>query len=465
MNLLAAALAPVHQQYLLEARQMQALSFAVHIPLVAFGISFPAMVMFVEWMYLRTGDQMYRTLARRWSRVMVALFAVGVITGTILSFEMGLLWPNFTATFGGVFGLGFAIEGFSFFLEAIFIGIYIYGWDRLKPRAHFASGIPIVITGFTGSLTVISVNAWMNHPGGFRLVGGKAVDVNPLKALFANSYLWSELIHMYIAGYMVAGFLIAACYAFGLLRKWTPPTRWGRYERTALAVPLTIACVAAPVQVLVGDWVARDVAVAQPVKLAAIEGLYKTTNGASEHVLGWYTDNQVKYGIAIPHLLSLLAFHSWDATVKGLDTVPASQRPPINVVRYAFQTMVGIGTGLALLGLLYLVVRIRRRRLPTSVWFYRAVVLAGPAATVALIAGWVTTEVGRQPWVVYKVMPTADAVTGAGGIPVGYTTLAVTYVGLAGAVAWILRRLAKAPLELTDAESPPSSPTPGPSPA
>jgi cytochrome d ubiquinol oxidase subunit I len=457
MNQLAAALSPVHQQYLLEARQMQALSFAVHIPLVAFGISFPAMVLFVEWLHRRTGDPLYRTLARRWSRVMVALFAVGVITGTILSFEMGLLWPNFTATFGGVFGLGFAIEGFSFFLEAIFIGIYIYGWDRLSPRAHMASAIPIVITGFTGSLMVISVNAWMNHPTGFHLQAGKVVDVNPLGALFGNPYLWSELIHMYVAGYMVAAFLVAAVYAYGRLRSSRPATR---YERTALAIPLTIACVAAPVQVLVGDWVARDVAVSQPVKLAAIEGLYKTTDGASEHVLGWYTDRQVKDGIAIPHLLSLLAFHSWNAKVQGLDTVPASQRPPINVVRYAFQIMVGIGTMLALLGLVYLVVRIRRRRLPTSAWFYRAVVLAGPAALVALIAGWVTTEVGRQPWVVYNVMPTADAVTGAGGIPVGYGALVITYVALAGAVVWILRRLARAPLEQTDAESPPSSATP-----
>src|SRR2546429_1394460 len=151
MSVLAAAFAPVHQQYLLQARQMQALSFAVHIPLVAFGISFPAMVLFVEWMHMRTGDPLYRTLARRWSRVMVALFAVGVITGTILSFEMGLLWPNFTATFGGVFGLGFAIEGFSFFMEAIFIGIYVYGWDRLSGRLHFASGIPLVLSCPSGS--------------------------------------------------------------------------------------------------------------------------------------------------------------------------------------------------------------------------------------------------------------------------------------------------------------------------
>src|SRR3977135_1884528 len=184
MSALASALAPVHQHYLLEARQMQALSFAAHIPLVAFAIAFPAMVLFGEWLWLRTGDPLFRTLARRWTRVMVALFAVGVITGTILSFEMGLLWPNFTATFGGVFGLGFAIEGFSFFLEAIFIGIYIYGWDRLSPRAHMASAIPIVITGFTGSLMVISVNAWMNHPSGFELVAGKVVAVRPWRALF-----------------------------------------------------------------------------------------------------------------------------------------------------------------------------------------------------------------------------------------------------------------------------------------
>jgi cytochrome bd ubiquinol oxidase subunit I len=439
----AVALAPVHQQYLLQARQMQALSFAVHIPLVAFGISFPLMVMFVEWMFIRTGDPVYRTLAKRWSRVMAALFAVGVITGTILSFEMGLLWPNFTATFGSVFGLGFAIEGFSFFMEAIFIGIYLYGWDRLSPRAHIACGIPIVITGFTGSLTVIAVNAWMNHPGGFRLQAGKVVDVHPLTALFANSYLWHELIHMYIAGYIVTGFLVAGAYAFGRLRG-----RWGRFERTAIAVPLTIAALAAPVEVLVGDWAARVVATTQPIKLAAIEGVGKTTRGASEHLLGWYTNGQVKYGIGIPHLLSLLSFHSWNAKIIGLNTVPASQQPPVNVVRFAFQTMVGIGTLLALLGIVYLAVRIKRKRLPESVWFYRAVVLAGPLSVVALIAGWTVTEVGRQPWVVYRVMPTAAAITGAKGIPIGYATLVITYVFVAGAVAWILRRLARAPLDI-----------------
>jgi len=442
-----------HQAYLLQARQMQALSFAVHIPLVCFGIAFPAMVLFAESLYLRTGDALYRTLARRWTRIMAALFAVGVITGTILSFEMGLLWPQFTATFGSVFGLGFAVEGFSFFMEAIFIGIYVYGWDRLSPRAHFLSGVPIVISGMTGSLMVIAVNAWMNHPTGFTLVGGQATDVHPLKALFDNSFLWPELTHMYIAGYIVAGFLVAGAYAIGRLRG-----KWGRYERTALAIPLTIAALASPVQVLVGDWAARDVAAQQPIKLAALEGLAKTTEGAPEHLLGWYSGEKVKYGIEIPKLLSLLAYHDPNATVAGLDTVPKDRQPPVNVVRIAFQAMVGIGTLLALLGVWLLAVRIRRKRLPESPWFYRAVALAGPAALVALIAGWVTTEVGRQPWVVYKVMLTSQAVTGAGGIVVGYATLALVYLGVACATAWILRRLARAPMDEHEDEPPPLSP-------
>jgi cytochrome bd ubiquinol oxidase subunit I len=446
IRLLADALVPVHQEHLDQARQMQALSFAVHIPLVAFGISFPALVLFAESRWLRTGDTLYRTLARRWTRILVALFAVGVITGTILSFEMGLLWPDFTATFGGVFGLGFAIEGFSFFLEAIFIGIYVYGWDRLSPRAHFLSGIPIVLTGFTGSLMVISVNAWMNHPSGFTLRGGKVVDVQQWQALFANTYLWHELVHMYIAGYIVSGFVLAGAYAFGRLRG-----RWGRYERTALAIPLTVAALAAPVQVLVGDWAARDVARTQPVKLAAIEGLEQTMRGAPEHLLGWYDNGRVRVGLEIPHALSLLAFHSWDAKVQGLETVPPADRPPVNVVRLSFQTMVGIGTLLALLGVVFVAVRIRRRRLPESRWFYRALVAAAPLSVVALIAGWVTTEVGRQPWVVYRVMRTADAVTGARGIPIGFTVLALTYAVVGIGVVWMLRRLARAPLELEEA--------------
>jgi cytochrome d ubiquinol oxidase subunit I len=446
-QLLAAALPPVQQEHLLEARQMQALSFAVHIPLVCFGIAFPSMVLLVESLYLRTGDELYRTLAKRWSKVMIALFAVGVVTGTILSFEMGLLWPNFMATFGDVFGLAFGLEGFSFFIEAIFIAIYVYGWDRMSPRLHLLCGVPIVAAGLTGSLFVISVNAWMNHPSGFRLEEGRAVDVEPWDALFGNGHLWPELTHMYLAGFIVAGFLVAAAYAWGWLKG-----QCGRYERVALAVPLTVAALAAPVQIVVGDWIARRVAEDQPTKLAAFEGLEETTEGADLTAGGIYVDGRVYGGVTIPDGLSALAFHDPGARVQGLDAVPAGDRPRVGVVRNAFQLMVAIGTALAALGGFYLLTWIRRGRLPDSKWFYRALVVAGPAALVALIAGWITTEVGRQPWIVYEVMRTEEAVTGAGGIPVGYGALAVVYLALAAIVLFLLRRLARRPPE-ADAES------------
>jgi len=439
LDLLASAFGPVQQDYLLEARQMQAMSFVAHIPLVCFGVAFPAFVVFAEWRYLRTGDPVYRTLAKRWSKVMLALFAVGVVSGTILSFELGLLWPGFMAAFADVFGLGFTLEGFSFFTEAIFIAIYVYGWDRLPPRTHLLTGIPVIVAGLTGSFFVIAVNAWMNSPGGFRMEGGEAVDVDPWEALFGNSYLAHEIVHMYVAAYIVAGFLVASIYGW----QWLKGHR-GRYERAALTIALTAAAVAAPVQLVVGDWAAREVAREQPVKLASFEDLKQTTKGAPFGIPG---------GPEIPDLLSLLAFHDPNATVKGLDSVPADDRPPVGIVRASFLTMVGIGTLLAALAVLYLYVRVRKRRLPESRWFWRATIAAGPLSLVALVAGWVTTEVGRQPWVVYEVMRTEAAVTGAGGIPVGYATLAAVYAGLLAAVVWILRRLAARPLD-EDAPAP-----------
>ncbi|WP_329044992.1 cytochrome ubiquinol oxidase subunit I [Amycolatopsis sp. NBC_01488] len=441
----ASGFAPVDQAYLFQARQMQALSLAVHIPLVCFGIAFPVLVLFCEWRYLRTGDVHFRTLARRWSKVMLALFAVGVVTGTILSFELGLLWPGFMTDFGAVFGLGFTLEGFSFFIEAIFVAIYVYGWDRLSPRKHFLLGLPVAVAGVAGSMFVLSVNGWMNHPGGFAVRDGRVVDVHPWQALFGNPFFWHEFAHMYFAAYIVAGFLLAVPYAWGYLRG-----RRDRYHRTALTVALSAAAVAAPLQVIVGDWAAREVGQYQPTKLAAMEGLAQTTNGAPEHLLGWYDGHEVVWGIAIPKLLSLLAFHNPNATVQGLDAVPLAEQPPVNVVRFAFQTMVGIGTLLALLGLVYLYIRLRRRQLPRSRWFYRAVVAAGPLSVVALIAGWITTEVGRQPWIVYGVMHTDQAVTGASGIPIGYGALALVYLALACGVAWLLRRLSRAPLDTAE---------------
>jgi cytochrome bd ubiquinol oxidase subunit I len=280
------------------------------------------------------------------------------------------------------------------------------------------------------------VNGWMNHP---RL--GEA----PMKALFGNSYFWHEMVHMYLAAFLVAGFVTASVYAVARLRG-----RRDRYVQVAMAVPLVVAAIAAPAQVVVGDWAARSVAENQPVKLAAFEGLGHTRAGAPLHIGGWFDEGrgEVRYGIAIPRLLSLLAFHDPDATVQGLDRVPPDERPPVNVVRVAFFTMVGIGTLMALFGVVLLVIWWRRRALPEGRWFLRAVVVLGPLSVVALIAGWVTTEVGRQPWVVYGHMRTEEAVTGAGGIPLGYAALVAIYLSLAAATVWLLRRLARAPLEV-----------------
>jgi cytochrome bd ubiquinol oxidase subunit I len=437
---LAQAGGPVSQEYLLEARQMQALSLGVHIPLVCFGIAFPALVLFVEWLHNRTGNPVYKALAKRWSKVMLILFAIGVVTGTILSFELGLLWPRFMERWGEVFGFAFAIEGLFFFLEAIFIAIYVYGWDRLSPRVHFLSGIPIAVAGVGGSTSVIAVNGWMNSPQGFDMsASGEVTDVRPLEALF-NPHLWHEEVHMYLAGFIVASALVAGVYAAAWLRG-----RRDAYHRAGLVVPLAVLCLAAPAQVVVGDWAARTVAEDQPTKLAAIEGLHRTTDGADLSVGGWYVDGEVYGGVSIPNLLSLLAFHDPDARVEGLNEVPAEDRPPVAWVRNAFQLMVGVGISLALLGLWFLWARWRRGALPRSPWFYRLVVVAGPASVVALIAGWIVTEVGRQPWIVYELMRVEEAVTGAEGIPVGYATLVIVYIGLAAVALYMLRRLARRP--------------------
>jgi cytochrome d ubiquinol oxidase subunit I len=432
------------QAYLLEARQMQALSLGVHIPLVCFGISFPAMVLFVEWRYNRTGDPVYKTLAKRWSKVMLILFAIGVVTGTILSFELGLLWPRFMEQWGEVFGFAFAIEGLAFFVEAIFIAVYVYGWDRLSPRMHFLSGIPIALAGVLGSTSVIAVNGWMNNPQGFDVSNGEVTNVRPFEALF-NPHLWHEEVHMYLAGFIVASALVAGVYAVAWLRG-----RRDRYHRAGLVVPLAVLSLAAPAQIVVGDWAARTVAESQPTKLAAMEGLNETTQGAGLTVGGIYLNGEVHGGVTIPKLLSILSYHDPNATVQGLDEVPPDDRPPVAWVRNSFQIMVGIGTLLALLGAWFLWGRWRHGALPRTPWFYRAVVLAGPAALVALICGWFVTEIGRQPWIVYEFMRVEEAVTGAQGIPIGYATLVVVYAGLIVIALYMLRRLARTPPEVED---------------
>ena len=420
---------------LLYARQQMALSLGWHIVIACTGMAFPFLVLFAEWRGQRTGDPVYTALARHWSKVLAVLFAIGAVSGTILSFEFGILWPRWMAAYGDVMGLPFAIEGFAFFTEAIFVGIYLYGWDRLPPRVHLWSGVPIGIAGVASAFFVVAANGFMNTPSGFRLVDGHVVDVHPWAALF-NTSLWPEATHMILAAFIVTGYLVAMPHALALLRGRTE-----RYRRIGFAIPFVVASAVVPLQIVAGDWAARHVAVHQPVKLAAMEGLTHTQRGAPIHVGGIYVDGHVRFGIEIPKALSILAFHRTDAVVTGLDSVPPADRPPVNVVRIAFQAMVGIGTAMLGLGVWLLLAWRRHRRLPRSRWFYRCALVAGPAAVVALEAGWITTEVGRQPWIVYGVMRTRDAVSTASGLRFGYFVLVVVYAALTAAAVVVLRRL------------------------
>lgn len=428
---------PVEQPKLLQARELQALSLGWHIILVTFGVTFPGVVVFTEGLYLRTGDTLYRDLAKRWSKVMIVLFAVGAVSGTILSFELGILWPEFMANFGDVFGLAFGLEGFAFFTEAIFIAIYVYGWDKLPERTHFLTGLPMIVAGHAGAFFVIAVNAWMNHPTGFDIVNGEVVNVEPWAALLSAA-VWPSLVHMLLAAYITCGFLISGVYAWA----WLKGDR-RRLVRTAFIIPFTLAALVTPAQLLVGDWIARYVAVEQPVKLAAQEGLPETTDGAPFTIGGWYTDGEVKGGIEIPYLLSILATHDPNGEVIGLNSVPVEDQPPVNVVRMAFQYMVGVGSALALLAAWFLLTWWRRRRLPRSKWFFRAAIAAGPLAAGAVIAGWIVTEVGRQPWVVYEVMRTESAVTAAESVNIFFGVIAAVYVALTVGTIYALRRFAR----------------------
>jgi cytochrome d ubiquinol oxidase subunit I len=437
-----ALLLAVEQPDLFYARQQMALSLGAHIIIACLGMTFPFLVVFAEWRALRTGDQVYDTLARRWAKAMGVLFAVGAVSGTILSFEFGILWPRWMGRFGDVMGLPFAIEGFAFFIEAVFIGIYLYGWDRLPPRVHVLTGVPIGIAGTASAFFVVAANGWMNTPTGFDIVDGQVTNVDPWAAFF-NSALWPEATHMILAACIVAGFLVAMPYAWAMLHG-----RTDRYHRLGLLVPLTFALIVVPVQLVVGDWAARHVAQHQPTKLAAMEGLFRTEEGAPLHLGGWYRDGEVVGAIRVPRGLSLLAFHDPDARVHGLDAVPEADRPPVNIVRISFQLMVAIGTAMLAMTVWFGWSWWRRRAMPRSRAFLWAAVAGGPAAVVALECGWIVTEVGRQPWIVYEVMRVSDAVTDAPGIRYGYFLLIAVYTALAVATIYVLRRLARVPLPL-----------------
>jgi cytochrome d ubiquinol oxidase subunit I len=429
--------ADVISDNLTAARAQMGVSLGWHIIVASIGVGFPLVILAAEWRALRRGDEDALRLARTWSKTAGVLFAVGAVSGTIISFEMGILWPGLLGTYGSVIGLPFALEGFAFFIEAIFIGIYLYTWGRLSPRLHLLTGVPIAVAGLASAFFVVTANAWMNDPQGFNLVAGKVTNPDPWKAMF-NAATLPESVHLLLGSIMVTGFIVSSVYAVALLRG-----RRDRYHRLGFAIPFLFAAVTTPLQIGAGDMAARYVADRQPVKLAALEGQLHTEQGAGEHIGGLVINGKLQGAIVIPHGLALLAFGDPNATVRGLDSVPVDQQPPTNVVHTAFDLMVGVGFGLLTLGAWLAWTWRRTKALPTSPWFFRAAILAGPAAAAAMEAGWVVTEVGRQPWAVYGVLRTDHAVSTAPGLFLGFYVLLAVYAVLTVSTAYVLRRMAR----------------------
>lgn len=422
---------------LLPARQQMAFSLGWHIVLACFGVAFPAMIFAVHLRGIVRSDPVAIGLAKRWSKTSAVLFAIGAVSGTVLSFEMGLLWPGLMGRYGDVLGLPFAFEGLSFFVEAIFLGIYLYGWGRLPPRRHLAMLVPMGAAGVVGTFCVVSVNAWMNNPAGFRLVDGEVVDVDPWRAMF-NSGVWLQFAHMWVGAFMLVGFLVAGVYAVGMLRG-----RRNAHHRLGFTVPLVFASVAAVGQPFVGHLLGMRVNDSQPSKLAAFELAETTESPAPLRLGGVLLDDKVQWALEIPRLGSIIARNSLTAPVPGLDTVPAADRPPVNITHLAFQAMVAVGTVLAVLAVGYWIIRWRRRRLVWNRWLLRAVVVAGPLAVIALECGWIATEVGRQPWTVWQVLRTADAASDNPGLWWSYLGIVAVYLGMTVGAYVVLRSMTR----------------------
>ncbi|MBM3657934.1 MAG: cytochrome ubiquinol oxidase subunit I [Actinobacteria bacterium] len=422
------------------ARAQMAFTLATHIILVPLGVAWGFMALVANYRGIKKHDADALRLAQRWSKYMAVTFAVGAVTGTVLTFEFGLLWPNFMDTYGAAFGIPFAFEGLFFFTEAIFIAIYIYGWKRLKPWPHFWSGVPIVIAGIGGTVSVVAANAWMNHPSGFSLNrAGEVVDVEPLEVIF-NKAMPLQSLHMLIAAYLVGGFLVASVYAGAMLKG-----RRDRYHRLGFLIAFSVAAIATPIQMVVGDTLARWVYENEPRKFAAMELVTETSSDVPETLGGFLQeDGDIVGGIDIPGLASILSdpAEGTSTVVQGLDAFPEDERPTVrqaNIVHWAWDIMVGLGTALFLLSVWFAWAWWRRRAIPRSKWFLRFAAVAGVASIVAMEAGWVVTEVGRQPWIVVDYMKVEDAATENTGIWLTFLVISGVYAVVAVTLVLVLR--------------------------
>jgi cytochrome bd ubiquinol oxidase subunit I len=422
---------------LFAARSQMAMSLAFHILFAAVGMAMPLLMVLAERRHLRTGDPLDLELARRWARGTAILFAVGAVSGTVLSFELGLLWPRFMALAGPIVGMPFSLEGFAFFFEAIFLGVYLYGWKRVPPRVHLAAGVLVLISGIASAVFVLCANAWMNTPRGFTLdAAGKLASVDPWAAMWTPAAL-AEALHMVLAAFAAVGFAVAGISAARLLR-----APGAAFHRRALGLALAVGGVAACLQPLTGDLAAKQVAEYQPVKLAAMEGHWDTETCAPLRLGGWPDERaEVTRGsLDLPCGLSFLAFADPHAEVRGLKDFPPAERPPVAVVHVAFQIMVACGLAMVAVALLAAWLKLRRRDLSAHRWLLRLIVLTSPLGFVAIEAGWVVTEVGRQPWVVQGLLRTEDAVTPMPHLAVPFVAFSALYLVLGVTVVVLLRR-------------------------
>ncbi len=424
---------------LFAARTQMALSLGFHIVFAEIGIAMPLLMVLAEWRWRRTGDSTYLDLAKRWAKGSAILFAVGAVSGTVLSFELGLLWPRFMQLAGPIIGLPFSLEGFAFFTEAIFLGVYLYGWDRISARAHLASGLIVAASGAASAVFVVMVNAFMNTPAGIQVERGVVTSIDPIAAMF-NPSTMQQAIHMLLASYAATGLAVAGIHAAILLRRGDV-----RFHRHALSLALFVGAPAAILQPLSGDLSARTVARWQPTKLAALEGQFETVQGAPLRIGGWPDERaaQTKYAVEIPKALSLLAFHDAGAEVKGLNAFARDTWPPVAPVHVGFQVMVALGTAMALVSVWALWAAWRKRVLADQRLLLRALAVATPFGFIATEAGWTVTEVGRQPWVIQGVLRTSSAVTPMPGLVVPMTVFTVLYMVLGAIVVVLMRSLVR----------------------
>ena len=418
------------------ARSQMGMSLAFHIIFAVIGMAMPLLMVVSEGCYLWTRNPIYMELSKRWAAGTTILFAVGAVSGTVLSFELGLLWPKFMEYAGAIIGMPFSLEGFAFFTEAIFLGIYLYGWNRVPPVLHWLAGIVVAVSGVLSAIFVVLANAWMNAPAGFDVVNGQPVNINPITAMFNPASL-HETIHMVLAAYVATAFLVAGIHAFFLLRD--PQSV---FHRASCSIALIVACVSIPLQMLSGDFAAREVARLEPAKLAAMEAHYQTGTGVPLVVGGIPDDatGKVNFALQIPYGLSMLVGYNPATKVVGLDDFPRDQWPNISLVHLSFDIMVGTGSALFAVAAWVAWVWWRTRRLPDNKWLLRALVGCAPLGFIAVETGWFVTELGRQPWIIYGVMRTRDAVTPMPGLFVPFTTFTVVYLLLGVIVIFLLRR-------------------------